>query len=176
MMIDSLSLVDYELWVCDFVVFLVLLSLALSDRQANSSVITLAVLVLFSGAMDEYAEFLLAVSDPAHITMVRIGWYLGFAAMHILAMKVIYKLHQAFAINYQLLAKICVSALFILSMLQLSRFVERFYFASDYLKSLYQIGIISINIVTTLMIVTIAVMACYHRLHNKEVKRAIWTL
>lgn len=85
-----------------------------------------------------------------NIILDRMIWYTFFGGIDFLSILLIVKLHRFKSFAYSTESKIICAFYFLLLNLQLSRYVERMYFNTDYLKWLYVDGIQFINFIALL--------------------------
>lgn len=173
---ETLYLLDAYAWASDFSVLCIFFALAVKNQKVSSSLITMSIIAIIGGIMLQYAPLLLANTNPDYTTIIRIAWYIGFALMYTIATAALFYAHKACRVEYRFLAKLTIIAFFMLAMLQLSRFTERYFWGSDYLQPIYKYGVIGINTGVTTMELIIAVMAVYLHFSKKEVNREIWQI
>lgn len=176
MFIEQFIGLDKFAWLGEFTALCVFFALAVKDRQATSSLIALTVMVIIGGATHQYAPHLLSITDSQYKTLVRVAWYLGFVLFDLLAIYAVYKLHQIYQMSYRFIAKMVILAYFCKALLHLTRFTERHFWDTDYLQSLYQFGIVAINVGGAVTVLIFAVGALYGHFAHKRVGGAVWRI
>jgi hypothetical protein len=175
-MTEILIKIGGYVWLGYFVALCCFLFLALKRIEINSSLIIMAVTAVVTGLTYQYAPFLLSIKEPEWKTLVRVSWYLGFVVLDGLIIFTGYKIHSVFKINYSFAAKMMMLSFFVKAMLHLTRLTERYFWDTDYLKPLYKWGIVSINITTTIMVLSIASVAIFYHYSGKSIKSEIWKI
>ncbi|WP_220769273.1 hypothetical protein [Shewanella sp. MBTL60-007] len=107
------------------VLFVLLISIFISDRLIN-----------------ELADY--------SVGFTRLVWYFGFAAVDLLAIMAIYKLHIKLSVEFDKVAVFCVRMLQLLAIIQVVRFFDRH--VLDVLGSIYQVAIPSINAIMVIVV------------------------
>lgn len=99
------TLIKY-LWVCDFAALCVFFTLVLKNKQANSSLITLTIVMLISGIIIHYEALVNAIEGPESGPWMMTAWCIGFAVFDIIAAFVFYRSYQALKITDKVVAKV----------------------------------------------------------------------
>lgn len=174
--IGKASLIGFSL------AFVLFLWFSIKDRNANSSLITMTVVVFLSVIMRWYAPHLLALKtslSPEYLMHILFIWYMGFVGVHACGILVIYKLHDAFAIQYSMIAKMVLVGYFVQGQLHMLRYSERLLLGVDsqWLKPIYQAGIGSVNIGMASISLAFALAIMVSRGRQAKGKRGLqWTL
>jgi hypothetical protein len=175
-MADFLKLIGEYAWLSYFIGLCLFLFLALKQVKVNSSLIALTAAAAVGWVMDHYRDILLAVNDETLKTIVRYAWYMGFASLDAMIIFAIYKVHVVFKKTYSMITKIILFSFFVKGLLHLTRLTERQFFTTDVLKPIYSWGIVSINVTTTIMILTVALVAVQQHYSGKKLKGKLWQI
>ena len=173
--IDTLIAIDNWGWLLYFAALIVLFAIFMRKKYLSSSLVAILITTVITWFMNEYQDFMLGVfADKAYVeqnrTFIRYAWYYGFVVFNTVLIFTIYKVHIALKLSYSYIARYLILAHFILSLLQITRLLERQSFQTNYLDALYQWGIVSINLSCTVLAFLFALTALYKELTNKTTR------
>lgn len=138
---DFAYTVDKVFWVGSFLLLIV----AVVYKLDISSRVALTVWVVGNLFMDLIQPFVMAVST--NNTLIGSSfWYVTWAAIEILCIWCIYKVHTVHEIPASKLTSYIMVCLLALCSLQLIRYADRLVFETDMLAALYKYVIVAINI------------------------------
>ncbi len=176
--LQLLEAVVTSVWVCYFILLIVLIIVSLRDRDNGSSIVSIAVIGSIGALTDFYLKLLLQTNPHVELTSLQAwlvihkevmlyAWYIGLCLLSLIAIYTTYKLHRKFNLTNTYFTKTFLSAAFFDSMINLTRFSERYIWDTDYLGGLYRWGLLSINICVFSMAVVITVKITYESMINK---------
>jgi hypothetical protein len=104
------------------------------------------------------------------------AFYIGGAFIDSFIIYVIYKLHQCNNKTHSLIARMYILAFSVTAIMQILRFNEKYILESNSYKVVYQLGLASINISTSVITLLIACLAIYQFFSNKKRKGLLWNI
>jgi hypothetical protein len=173
---ELLLSIDKYNWFGDVFALVIFTLILIKEAKLSSTFIALAVVVLIDGIMLNYIEMLKGIKGPEYLDFVIFAWNIGFAAIDCLVIVCIHKLHRVSKTPYCLVTKVIILEYFTYGVMQVVRYIERSVFDTNYLKGMYQSGILAINLATTAMVVIFALIICYFKYQQSKGKEvSIWT-
>lgn len=174
---DLLRAIDIYLWIADFLMLSIFFAIWIREKNISSTLIVVGAVVLLDGIGLNYKYMLLSIEDKYYVDIVRFSWYMGFAAIEYMIMYVTYKVHYLTKTPYSFITKMMFLAHCTLGIIQTVRYGERYFFKTDYLKAIYQNGILSINVTTTAMVIIFTIVVVVSKYRIKKGKEGVaWTV
>ena len=174
---EALKAIDNWSWLVYFVSLSVLFYIFWRKKTISSSLIAVLITTVITFFMNEYRDFLLTeIADKSnveqHKTLIRYAWYYGFTAFNVVLIIAIYKSHVTLKLAYSYTTRYILTSHFAMSLLQITRCLERQSFHTDYLALLYQWGIVVINLSCTIIVLFMALVAL-HKTRHFEMTRGV---
>lgn len=138
---DFAYTVDKLFWAGSFLLLIV----SVVYKLDISSRVALTIWVVGNLFMDQIQPFVMAVSTN-NVTLGSSFWYVTWAAIEILCLWCIYKIHAVHEIPASNLARYIMICLLALCSLQLIRYADRLVFETDLFSAIYKYAVVSINI------------------------------
>lgn len=130
-----------------------------------SSLYTMMIIFVVGTTMLGYRIYLIwLIGDDTRVNpTINFFWYLGFSTFDLLLLVLLVSVHKIENIKLGSLARYAGAAFICLGLIQLLQYTEIIVFHTDhYIDPLYSLGIPSINIATTLVCFSYALLALYH--------------
>ncbi len=166
-------------WAMDISLLMILIFLFTRNKKEYSNIISLVVFTLVGGIGYRYSLVILQSNPDVALTSLQLWlqdhdkamhfiWYIGLCIFDSIGLLAIYLLHQKLKLPNGIVTKTILLAYLIDSSLNVVRFTERSLFETHYLKSIYQWGIISINIGVLMVVLSVAVKAAYEHIQRQK--------
>jgi hypothetical protein len=124
----------------------------------------------------QFGPLLFDMEGSSHKLWVRVAYYLGNVVWYTIATYAIQKLHERNNVPYSVIGRMYIIAFFAATHLQIFRFLERLTWDSNYLASIYKWGLVSINVGTATLALTVATLAIYNHYSKTERKGVLWNI
>jgi hypothetical protein len=168
-MYEYLRSIEGYIWVVDFVSLCLIIRLSYTAKTISSVLISLGIGVFIGGVSFQYGALIVQPNPAIDKTALQqwltdnmqiklAVWYLGFVALDCLALIFIGKLHRAAKISGDYITKMIAFAFYVHGTINIARYLERLTTDGNYLKEVYSFGIPSINIGTSVVCLSFAVV------------------
>lgn len=174
---DVLELMGNYLLFTDALALTIISVICYKDNQIRTTLLALLTTVVITGFMTAYTPSLLLFSEEnqQYKAFNRFVWYMGFTGLNLLIMWVIFKLHVKFQVAYGVVAKSYLLSFMVLSQLQLIQYIELLIWGNNSFISYYQLGVISINVGSSLVAFIFTLLICLSRYRiNRGKKGLAW--
>lgn len=119
----------------------------------------------------QYGPLLFDIKGPSYKVWRLTAFYLGVALLDGLVIYVIHQVHRITDKKRSLIARTYILAFFVAANLQVFSFIELYYWQTNNLANIYQWGLASINICTSMAAIFVACLAVYQYYNHSEQPR-----
>jgi hypothetical protein len=161
-LLDGISRVLWVFYAASLVMFY---HVSKKIKNVRSSFIVITIIFVANSIMFGYQELLdwYIEGHPGYNPVVNFCWYVGFASLNIIAMKALYIVHKKENVKIGTLGQLVNVAFFTLVCIQLAQYADNIIFKTNqHIIDIYTVGIPTINIATTTVCFSLALVAIYH--------------
>jgi hypothetical protein len=122
----------------------------------------------------QYGPMLFDFAGPSYKVWVIVAFYFGGSLIDGLAIYTIHKFHIVTNKTHSVLARTYTLAFFVTANMQMLRFAEKYFWESNGLEYVYQMGLASVNVCTSVVTIIITCLAVFQFYNKQPRKGVLW--